>query len=84
MCEEVLSISFQFYLGLGNPTVLETDYASPAERSLLILLSNVVCELNTLSSSLFFPRLANTIDCVVNHSEEHIQAKTTPFFLGNS
>lgn len=28
MCEEVLSISFQFYLGLGNPTVLETDYAS--------------------------------------------------------
>lgn len=37
MCEEVLSISLQFYLGLGNPTVLEVDHASPAKGSPVIV-----------------------------------------------
>ena len=37
MCEEVLSISLQLYLGLGNPTVLEADRVSPAQGSFVII-----------------------------------------------
>lgn len=86
MCEEALSISLQFYLGLGNPTVLEVDHASPAKGSLMI----VSFKGSTwVKHSFLFPLPSSSCQyywlCgyVVNHNEEPTQAKNNPFFLGN-